>query len=188
MPKRSGAEQINTPMQQGPAASSTAITYHTNPLYNPRPASQAEEDDILNKPSPWGGIRENAEQRILNARTAREAADEQQQLVIDSSLERDRIEEFEDRESYEVLKNTERVRLDNKADMKNAPRMFSSKIGRFRDGIKHAVTEAQGQKSAGYVAGNLVIADPFCRPLGPLLDSPPSCISNLGKSSAGLVS
>ena len=159
MPKKSGAEQINTPMQQGPAASSTAITYHTNPLYNPRPAAQAEEDDILNKPSPWGGIRESTEQRILNSRTAREAADEQQQLVIDSSLERDRIEEFEDRESYEVLKNTERARLDNKADMKNTPRMFSSKIGRFRDGIKHAVTEAQGQKSAGYVAGNLVIAD-----------------------------
>ena len=57
MPKRSGAEQINTPMQQGPAASSTAITYYTNPLYNPRPAAQAEEqeDDILNKPSPLGG-------------------------------------------------------------------------------------------------------------------------------------
>jgi hypothetical protein len=158
MPGTAKKQIESTSSTQFAAANPNLITEHINPLYNYSPAAEQEED-ILEMPSPWAGIRENADKRVADARERREAADQEQDIEINRIEHSNQLKEFNKKESQKIKKDAERKRVNKKIEKHRGPSRFSSKIGRFRDGIKHAVKGAQSQKSAGFVAGNLVIAD-----------------------------
>ena len=158
MPGTAKKQIESTSSTQFAAANPNLITEHINPLYNYSPDAEQEED-ILEMPSPWAGIRENADKRVADARERREAADQEQDIEINRIEHSNQLKEFNKKESQKIKKDAERKRVNKKIEKHRGPSRFSSKIGRFRDGIKHAVKGAQSQKSAGFVAGNLVIAD-----------------------------
>ena len=135
------SEQTNSSLNQGPAADDYNIIEDAAIKKAEEDASakkKADADAYINK--------------MQNKSTLEEADFKQDKEIWES---------FNNEKSDNSLekKEEERERLKKKSTKHEKYSRFSSKIGRFRDGIKHAATEAQGQKSAGYAAGNLVIAD-----------------------------
>lgn len=125
------SEQTSSSLDKGPAADDYNI-------FEDEKQKKADADVFMNK--------------MQNKSTLETADYEQNSEIWESSNQEKPDNSLENKEE-------ERERLKKKSAKHDKYSRFSSKIGRFRDGIKHAATEAQEQKSAGYAAGNLVTAD-----------------------------
>ena len=92
MPGTAKKQIESTSSNKVAAANPNLITEHINPLYNHSPA--AEQEDILDMPSPWAGVRENADKRVEDARGIREAADQEQDEEINSEKNTNQLKQF----------------------------------------------------------------------------------------------